>query len=55
MTYSLLEEIKELKPKLNIRKYRFTAHDKKDTELRVPRRVIQKKKKKGKGGKKPKK
>ena len=55
VNYAMLEEFKQTKPNLILRMYRFDKFDKKDNGLRVPRRVIQKKKKgKGKGGKKKK-
>lgn len=53
-TYQMLDELKQTKPNLITRRFRFDAFDKKDNGLRVPRRVISKKKKKKKGGKKKK-
>ena len=51
VNYQMLDEFKQTRPDLIIRQWRFTKHDKKDNELRVPRRVIEKKKtKKKKGG-----
>lgn len=54
VNYQMLDEFKQTRPDLIIRQWRMTKHDKKDTELRVPRRVVEKKKKKKKkgGGKK---
>lgn len=51
--YKFLDELKDTKPDLLMRKLQITDWDKKDCGLRVPRRVIKKeKKKKKKGGKK---
>lgn len=51
-----LEEIKKVKPNLLIRRYQFQIVDPKDNGLRVPRRIMGQKVKKGKkkGGKKKK-
>jgi len=55
VTYPMLDELKQTKPHLVMRMYRFDKLDKKDNGLRVPRRVVEKKKKKKKkGGKKKK-
>lgn len=51
VTYPMLDELKQTKPNLVMRKFRFLPFDKKDNGLRVPRRVIEKKKKKKKGKK----
>lgn len=52
ITLKLLEEIKTKKPDLLLRQYRSEKFDAKDNGLRVPRRVIEKEKKKGKKKKK---
>lgn len=52
LSLKLLEEIKTKKPDLLLRQYRTEKFDPKDNGLRVPRRVVQKEKKKGKKGKK---
>ena len=52
LSLKLLEEIKTKKPDLLLRQYRTEKFDLKDNGLRVPRRVVQKEKKKGKKGKK---
>jgi hypothetical protein len=53
----VIEELKNIKPELLIRRYIYQTADPKDNGLRVPRRIIdkKKKKKKKKGGKKKKK
>jgi len=51
---AILEEIKVKKPELLVRSFRNDKFDPKDNGLRVPRRVIEKAKKKGKKGKKSK-
>ena len=52
ITLKLLDEIKGKKPDLLLRQYRTEKFDPKDNGLRVPRRVIEKEKKKKKGKKK---
>lgn len=57
ITNKELENLKNVKPGLLIRRFMFQVADPKDNGLRVPRRVIdkkKKKKKKKKGGKKKK-
>lgn len=52
----MLEQLKNVKPELLIRRFLYQVVDPKDNGLRVPRRVVdKKKKKKKKGGKKKKK
>lgn len=49
VTVAILEEIKQKKPNLTLRQYRKEKYDPKDNGLRVPRKIIEKeKKKKGK-------
>lgn len=52
VTVAILEEIKQKKPGLTLRQYRTDKYDPKDNGLRVPRRIIEKEKKKKKGKKK---
>jgi hypothetical protein len=47
-----LEEMKTKMPQVYLRKFKINEVDKKDNGLRVPRRVIEKEKKKKKGKKK---
>ena len=57
ITQPILDNLRQLKPELLIRRYLYQNIDPKDNELRVPRRLMgeKKKKKKGKkGGKKKK-
>ena len=46
VTYPVLDELRNMKPDLLMRKYAINAADPKDTGLRVPLRVAEKKKKK---------
>ena len=49
VTHALLEETKEKRPDLLLKNYKINLLDPKDNDLRVPRRVVEKeKKKKGK-------
>lgn len=54
VSLSFYEELKAKMPKVYLRRYQINEVDKKDNGLRVPRRVIEKKKAK-KGSKKKKK
>jgi hypothetical protein len=55
VNYAFLDELKNNRPELLTKRNQIAEIDKKDNGLRVPRRVISKKKKKKKGKKKGKK
>ena len=51
ITPAVLEQLKQIKPELLIRRFLYQVVDVKDNGLRVPRRIVDKKKKKKKGKK----
>ena len=51
VTQQKLDDYRQLRPELMIRRYLYQNVDPKDNGLRVPRRVVDKKKKKKKGKK----
>jgi len=51
ITQPILDNLRQIKPDLLIKRYMFQNVDPKDNGLRVPRRVVDKKKKKKKGKK----